>query len=156
MLFATAGTLWQVHGMPPKAIIYDTANQVQSVGTPHLIRSDFYLNKNDLSEEVYCACTEGGFYCPNHKDLGETIATLKEWTGLNLAGGKSDSEADVIFLPDVVVTKNMVDRQRQNYANQQHSCATTKNIAPAIPTKPTAPNLTDMNMDNITPIYVEH
>lgn len=153
MLFASAGTLWQVHGIPPKAIIYNADNQVQSVGTPYLIRSNFYLSGNDLSDEVYCACTEGGFYCPDYKDLGETVAMFKEWTGLNLAGGKSDSDADVIFLPDVVVTKNMVDRQRQNHANQQQSCATTKTIAPVMPTTPSPAN---MSMDNITPIYVEH
>lgn len=123
MLSAPMGTLWQVYGQPPRAIIHNQRNQVQSLGSPYLLESAIHLDKDILSEQVYCSCSDNYvFYCSDYKDLKQTMAQINQWTGLNLVGGKSDFSADVIFLPDLAVNQSLIDKRHQDFLKQQNQC----------------------------------
>lgn len=117
------GMLWQIYGTPPKAIIYGYGDgQIRSVGSPYLVETDAIFGKNFLSEEVYCYCNQGHFGCSDYESIEETVATLRDITGLTLVGGKTEFALSTVYLPDVMITPTMIANQTQSYLSQKKSC----------------------------------
>lgn len=114
---------WEVYGMPPRAIIYNTGGTVASVGSPPAFRSDVYTDEDLFNSRPQCSCHRGIFNCGTTPDINEVIANVRSWTGLTLVGGTGGGFANTLNLPNTYLDSHFIQTYQNEYSRQRQECA---------------------------------
>ncbi|STZ01072.1 Uncharacterised protein [Moraxella lacunata] len=115
---------WRIYGNAPQAIIYSGANtSINSVGSPHIVKTDFLnVPYNLLAEKSSCSCHQGVFSCSGVASMRASIEHIEDITGMRLVGGAGDNYARILRLPKDRVSHDIMSRQTQDYEQKRVAC----------------------------------